>query len=54
MSVLKSRRKQTDFKVITNFMDMRTTISKLMFRNFGYKPDTEDPDADFKEWLIGA
>lgn len=52
MSVLKSKRKETTFKVITHFMEMRKLVTYLIYRQFTYKPKATDTDAGFKEWVI--
>ena len=51
MSVVKSKRKETPFKVITNFMELRRTATMLIYDKFKYKAKDGD-DVCFYDWFI--
>lgn len=51
MSVIKAKRKPTPFRVITNFIQIRKSITELIYHSFKYKPRVGD-DVEFCQWFI--
>ena len=39
MSVIKRKRKESQFEVFRNMTKMRQEVTDLLLRDFGYKPD---------------